>query len=98
MTSAGRSYDDLIQKVLDEGMPLALWLRRRTVSLGDAHSEIEKYLIRKDTPLEQLPNVVQEYRSAQTGQGYLGEHLTLLWDDPDRLPPWAWRPVRSPTT
>ena len=80
-----------LQEALNAGVPLAVWLRRRSARVADARAELEKYLLNnaKDPCLCQLPRTVWEYRRKDcTGDLYLGAGLTLLWDDdPERVPP-----------
>ena len=50
------------QEVLDAGVPLAVWIRRRSARVADARAELEKYLLDKDPWLRQSPRTVWEYR------------------------------------
>jgi hypothetical protein len=85
-------HDAALQEALDAGVPLAIWLRRRSAQVADARAELEKYLLdkAKDPCLCQLPRTVWEYRRKDRPEDscYLGAGLTLLWDDdPRRVPP-----------
>ncbi|WNG37669.1 hypothetical protein F0U61_31265 [Archangium violaceum] len=76
---------DLIRHCLVNGMPLALWVRKSECAHGEVQTLFDGLL----TNLTQLPSAVREarlegFRSGQTG--HLGRHLTLVWDDPNRLP------------
>lgn len=78
----------LLYEILFAGIPIALWPR----SVEDApensdkiRTEIERIILNKN--LLELPKIIQEQRLQAIGNDvHLGNHLTLLWDDPNRLP------------
>lgn len=79
----------IFRTLLQVGMPVALW-PREPITNTDALAS----LLSCDT-LNALPRRVWEWRknAAISGEEYdIGNYLTLLWDDPFRLPPIATAP------
>lgn len=70
----------LIGKYINAGLPVLLWPR---LSCGDGNHEIDKLFAEKC--LSHLPKAVKNTRCDLAND--IGRHLTLLWDDKDRLPP-----------
>jgi len=73
---------------LGAGMPVMLWCRdRRGAAQFEADIPQQMYA----RPLLDLPALVLRLRQEAARHGpvsdHLGRHLSLLWDDPDRLPP-----------
>ena len=86
---------DVLYTILDLGAPSALW-PRRSGAPDWATQELPKYL-QPATP-DKIPAQIRAIRSRQDAYGdpdHLGNHLTLLWEDPERLPPHA-RPFVAP--
>ena len=75
-----------LMAALQAGKPALLWCRHATVDLRAALSG----LMAQATPLRELPKNTFEFRrrsvSAGADEGSLVYHLTLLWDDADRVP------------
>lgn len=74
--------------MLDSGTPIALWLRREDDDLAATREELCRLVCGED--LNALPRLVHERRlEAQTGEipRRLWDAVTLLWDDPEKLPP-----------
>jgi hypothetical protein len=68
---------------LRTGLPVAVWMRSEATDLNPQTWE-ETFNSVIAGPLENLPDRVLEARRAKT---VLGQHLSLLWDDPTCLPP-----------
>jgi hypothetical protein len=76
---------EILGPMLDAGIPIALWLR----SIDDNNvnvirAEIEELIFNNN--LDQIPDLVRSKRHRTTNQSFW-KSITLLWDDPDRLPP-----------
>ncbi len=85
-----REKGDILYTSFDAGMPIALWLRQPPDNLEEIQREINKLL--SGRVLKELPIVVKEERSKAISepQGtHFGKWLTLLYDNPERLPPYA---------
>src|SRR5262249_32791653 len=81
---SAKSFDAALEEAIEAGVPMAVWLRQRAITPKKAEAELRKYVI-KMAKLAELPSSLFQYRNVRrTGVGYLGEHLTLLWDDPRR--------------
>jgi hypothetical protein len=73
--------------LLEIGMPLAVWGR-----CNFEHSSNEALLtnVLRECQLEQLPQAVRQCRQQSrrhSSTNHIGHHLSLLWDDPDLIPP-----------
>jgi hypothetical protein len=81
--------DDILSAVLEAKVPIVLWPRERT-NYPKALHELFTELVSQH-PLSQLPALIkqQRYEALISGdkQHHQGHHLTLLWDDPNRVPP-----------
>jgi hypothetical protein len=77
------SKADVLNTLLAVGLPVVVWSR----GLPEVIEEFARLL--GECPLGRLPSRVQQFRqSAVDGDPHHpGRHLTLLWDDPARLPP-----------
>ncbi len=91
LTFTPTDYPDderLLYEILFAGIPVALWPRSIEGVLGSSDKiriEIENIILDKD--LLELPRLIQEQRLlAIDNSTHLGNYLTLLWDDPNRLP------------
>ncbi len=71
--------------ILDTGIPIALWLRKGTSSAKKTQRMFESFL--SHCALADLPQQVWKQRLNAAGDEGSENSLTLLWDDPDRLPP-----------
>jgi hypothetical protein len=72
-------------------MPAAVWLRREACSRQDVETFLDGML----RPLPELPTKVRDQRLAGFASGkpdHFGRHLSLLWDDPRRVPADALEP------
>ncbi|MBZ4330518.1 effector-associated domain EAD1-containing protein [Corallococcus sp. AS-1-12] len=75
----------LLQRSVNAGAPAVLSLRK-DVTEADARLYLQKLL---EGPLLGLPDRVHTARQQRKEPLVLEEHITLLWDNPDRLPPDA---------
>ena len=84
---ASGSQPNLISALLSTAIPIAIW-PRCIVSEPTLADTIESLL--NEGPLFELPECVRKKRVEAVEkqiQDHLGQHLVLLWEDPDRLPP-----------
>ncbi|WNG53410.1 hypothetical protein F0U59_00395 [Archangium gephyra] len=80
-----KTLRELIHHCLVNGMPMALWVREPECS----DEEIQTLFDALMKNLSRLPSAVREARREgfnSNKAGHLGNHLTLVWDDPNRLP------------
>lgn len=74
----------ILAAILETAIPVALWLRKDLKNINSL-SEIDNIL---NFELEKLPEVVKDKRSeAQNPDTDIGYHISLLWENPYRLPP-----------
>lgn len=88
---SGMSVDGnhIFRTLLQVGMPVALW-PREPINNAEALASLLSYDV-----LNSLPRKVWEWRKNAVIRGEehnIGNYLTLLWDDPFRLPPTATAP------
>jgi len=77
---------DVISALLSVGVPIAIW-PRQAISPA-TRKQLKKMLV--NGVLADLPELIHNLRKqAYTGSAKdeWGQHLTLLWDDPGRMPP-----------
>jgi len=77
--------EDLLNTlVIQTGMPIALWLREGAPLEAEVQAEFESLLEK----IPELPKLIQAKRLEGFDQDerHLGNRLTLLWDDPERIP------------
>ncbi|MBV9616490.1 MAG: hypothetical protein JO031_13635 [Ktedonobacteraceae bacterium] len=90
LENVANSSSHVLKAMIGAGIPIALWPRKLTNSPKTAHDLFTSFL--SPETLFQIPTLVWEQRLA-AGQScdehHQGHHLTLLWDDPNRLPPTA---------
>ena len=81
--------DDILLAILEAGVPIALWPREQSNYPKALHQLLTELVSQHS--VFQLPDLVkqQRYEALTSGnkQQHQGHHLTLLWDDPNRLPP-----------
>ncbi len=95
MTFLPQKPEVLGYSILRAGIPVALWygkLARDVKCHQTKKNEIIK--IFKAGQLSELPDRVKVIR--QDAENDLGNHLTLLWDDPNRVPPEYKIPLQMP--
>lgn len=73
--------------VLDTTVPIVLWHRDTMTSFAEVELVVRQLL--EGGPLESLRQRLRAARAAArvAGAPGVGAHLTLLWDDPDYVPP-----------
>lgn len=74
--------NDLLNAILESGVPVVLWARR---ALPDGDDLVELESLLKSGGLFRLLDHVWDLRKRallQEDQAHTGRHLTLLWDDP----------------
>jgi hypothetical protein len=80
----------IFDPLLDAGLPVAFW-PRPCAYVADQPQIIQTLLQQMfvGQPLAMLPKQVQKARLAAVGDNAqaLANYLTLLWDDPERIPP-----------
>ena len=79
--------NNLFGVLLQTGTPLAIWCREQ---LANETHETELDRVLNACCLENLPQTIKkERRNArkQPENAHIGHHLSLLWDDPDLVPP-----------
>jgi hypothetical protein len=77
---------DVFFALTKSGVPIALWPRQ----INSAHELIQQLNELLSCPLEQLPQCLFKNRYdlwKDEKEQHTGYHLSLLWDDPDRIPP-----------
>lgn len=81
------SFTDFGELILNAGLPLAIWGRS---NLSESTNEDELNRILKPCKLEDLPETIKRERCESRNKSpdsHIGHHLSLLWDDPDLVPP-----------
>lgn len=81
--------DTILDIMLDTGLPIALWPRLDGEVIG-SHEKV-KAVLRQWLDIdafEKVPETIRRIRRyARTKAEYqIGKHLTLVWDDPTRIP------------
>jgi hypothetical protein len=79
--------DSLFGVLLQSGLPLAIWGR---CNLQLSTNEIELNRVLQGCCLASLPGTVKTERKKARKKDkdcHIGHHLSLLWDDPDLVPP-----------
>lgn len=72
--------------LLESGTPIAVWFRQE-LEPNENLSQIVDSLV--PVPREWIDRVTSHRVDAAGGGCRFGEHLVLMWDDPDKLPPTA---------
>ena len=76
----------IFNAIFKMGFPLAIW-GRTNLSEATNETELDRVL---ETDLSNLPQTVRKERRRshkESIHGHIGHHLSLLWDDPDLVPP-----------
>jgi vWA-MoxR associated protein C-terminal domain/vWA-MoxR associated protein middle region (VMAP-M) 1/Effector-associated domain 9 len=87
LTQPPVDIEEFCYELLESGLPLAVW--RRQDLQASAQGADWPVLLTKCC-LEKLPQTVQQERSSakrKSEDSHLGHHLSLLWDDPNLVPP-----------
>ena len=86
-----QSHEEMLIEIASEGIPLALWSRR--YNLSPTHREEINALV-SNQPITELPKLIHEARNPPEKQesqsDYFGNHLSLLLEDPNRMPPFHY--------
>jgi hypothetical protein len=80
-------FNDSVELISRTGLPLAIWDRS---NLSKSTKEAELNRILETCILEKLPETVKLKRFDSRNESpdcHIGHHLSLLWDDPDLVPP-----------
>ena len=84
---ADEELEDLFEAILmDSALPIMIWARQSEVGL-ECSASINQIL---GCVLEQLPEELKSHRLEAFGNKqvcHIGNHLSLLWDDPHLIPP-----------
>ncbi|AFZ01295.1 hypothetical protein [Calothrix sp. PCC 6303] len=75
--------DGLLKAIHSAGTPIVIWSRCEVTNLKNPH-HFDALL---EQPLRELSARIKEQRLAADHEMHLGNHLVLLWDDPNRIPP-----------
>jgi hypothetical protein len=79
--------EDFFALMLRSAIPVAFWPRNNLKTLDDQF-ELEKIL---QCQVQKLPAVIQRERLNSSiqlnAENHLGHHISLLWEDPNLLPP-----------
>ncbi|MBD2616325.1 hypothetical protein H6G94_34695 [Nostoc punctiforme FACHB-252] len=73
----------LLSAIHSAGTPIIIWSRCEVNSLKNP----EHFDALLEKPLHELSACVRKQRLAADHEMHLGNHLVLLWDDPNRIPP-----------
>ncbi len=76
-----------LQDVLHHSIPVALWLRKVDDNPKNAREEFRKLICCED--FDGLPHRLWEKRRSSERRSSVWTKVSLLWDDPDQLPPEA---------
>ena len=79
---------DILEQIIETGMPLALLFRQSLKNSKAARESVQSWC--KDAELSHFPKIIQKLRVNATlsdDKQHHGNHLTLIWDDPQRVPP-----------
>lgn len=76
---------DILPCLLQTGIPVALWLRQNCQQSQDVKEHIQAIVSCQN--LRCLPEIIYQKRQEAIDEMEVGNHLTLLWDDPERIPP-----------
>jgi len=81
------SFINIFKLIFELGFPLALWGRS---NLSESTNEVELNRVLEACILANLPKTVKRERRESRKKPlncHIGHHLSLLWDDPDLVPP-----------
>jgi hypothetical protein len=81
MTFLPSDFNGLGQIILHTGIPVAICVRKSEIM----ENEIRQIVAGKN--LSDLPKLICDERKKADHENHIGNHLTLIWDDPDRVLP-----------
>ncbi|MBF0520946.1 MAG: hypothetical protein HQK92_14635, partial [Nitrospirae bacterium] len=73
---------DLVNLIWESGIPVAVLHRKSYNSLNSTLELPENTKIINKETISDLPNTVRKIRRKAKGEQHIGNHLTLIWDDP----------------
>jgi hypothetical protein len=76
-----------LKQLLSAGTPVALWARHCEEVGSSAHVHQRVETLVQSPNLTELPFLVRHERRQAITPAHPGNYLTLLWDDPERIPP-----------
>lgn len=80
----GKGLGDII---LDTGIPVALCYRKNSHNIGNPDIiENKMKIIASEKGLSDLPTLIRNERRKAKQEEDIGNHLTLIWDDPNKIP------------
>lgn len=79
--------DTVFRKILKYGIPVAIWSRSHNSKAQRHRAEIDR-LIENGDSLDTLSCKIQNKRTTDDPLDDLRDEISLLWEDPDRLPPF----------
>lgn len=84
---AGLKATDIFGPIVQAGTPAAIWLRRCDADMAAVRAELEDLIYQND--LDSIPRLIYERRRERWDDdaASVWKSVSLLWDDPDRLPP-----------
>lgn len=81
--------DDVLNSLLEAGIPIILWPRNsHCTNIDELRAELTHLV--GEGRLDKLPDRIwklRKYSSRKPGEYSLGNNVTLVWDNPNRLPP-----------
>lgn len=87
-----KDLNSLLITVLGKGIPIAIWSRYHQKS-QDHFQEINNLVLNCEGNLQNLPEIIENTRDIDPDEDddleNLGHHLSLLWEDPNLIPPFA---------
>jgi len=93
---SGDSGSPILRRLISLGIPIAIWPREAPRD----ETRLRQFLaaLSSRNPLRTWREDVRAFRREATSPEHPGSHLTLLWDDPHKLPPDAlgWARFTSP--
>jgi hypothetical protein len=91
--------DNLLKTMLLAGAPIIIWSRKHihfAISFEDIKTELASIVCIENLP--KLPSIVFTLRKSDDAIAkpeHIGNHITLFWDDPDRVPASMNRDMKS---
>ena len=90
--SKPEDLNDLFRLLLKYGIPIAIWSRYHQ-KYEQHHQEINKIVTDCQGNIQKLTEIIGERRIIESPEDEniekLGHHLSLLWEDPHLIPPFA---------
>lgn len=92
----GLGAAEIFGRMVEAGTPIAIWLRRSGEDMTVVQRELEELIYKND--LDSIPSLIYEKRSKRWDEteSSVWKSVSLLWDDPDRLPPDVQAELKAP--